>query len=240
MIVFDNLTKTYGSVQAVSNLSFEVRPGTVCGFLGPNGGGKSTSMRCLVGLTHPTSGSALIKGKRYQDLANPAAEVGVMLDASAQHPGRTGRSILSTTATVLGLPDSSIDEALNKVGLTAKEAKRRVGTYSLGMRQRLGLANALMGSPSVLVLDEPANGLDPAGIRWMRTLLRDFADRGGAVLLSSHLLHEVQQIADYLVMIGHGRIVAQGSQAELLETTDDLEELFLTLTADTSREANRS
>ena len=159
-----------------------------------------------------------------------------MLDASAQHPGRTGRETLAIATTILGLPSTRIDEVLDLVGLTRQESRRRVGNYSLGMRQRLGIANALLGSPSVLVLDEPANGLDPAGIRWMRRLLRDFADQGGAVLLSSHLLHEVQQIADELVMIGHGRIVASGTREELLAQNDDLEDLFITLTQSTSRE----
>lgn len=236
MIEFKHLTKRYGDVTAVDDVSFAVQPGTVCGFLGPNGAGKSTSMRCLVGLAAPTSGQALVLGQPYRELVNPAAQVGIMLDASALHPGRTGREVLVEGAMLLGLPQSRVDETLALVGLTRKEAKRKVSTYSLGMRQRLGIGHALLGSPSVLVLDEPANGLDPAGIRWMRNLLRDFARHGGTVLLSSHLLHEVQQIADQLVMIGHGRVVHDGPMAELLASNEDLEDMFLTLTADTSRE----
>jgi ABC-2 type transport system ATP-binding protein len=173
-------------------------------------------MRVLVGLTHATSGTATISGRHYMDLPNPGLEVGVLLDASAQHAGRTGREILTIVQSFMGLPRTRVDEMLDLVGLTAEESVRRVRDYSLGMRQRLGLATALMGDPSVLVLDEPANGLDPAGIRWMRGLLRDFADGGGTVLLSSHLLHEVEVIADDLVVIGNGRIVAQGPKSELL------------------------
>ena len=236
MITFQNLTKSYGTFTAVDGISFDVAPGTISGFLGPNGAGKSTSMRCLVGLAVPTSGAATINGKPYHALKNPAFEVGTMLDASAQHPGRTGYETLALGATVLGLPKTRVDEVLHMVGLTERESKRRLKAYSLGMRQRLGIAHALLGSPSVLILDEPANGLDPAGIRWMRRLLREFADHGGTVLLSSHLLHEVKQIADEIVMIGQGRIVASGTQEELLKTTDDLEELFLDLTESTSRE----
>lgn len=236
MIEFKHLTKRYGDITAVDDVSFSVQPGTVCGFLGPNGAGKSTSMRCLVGLAAPTSGQVLVLGQPYRELANPAAQVGIMLDASALHPGRTGREVLVEGAMLLGLPHSRVDEILELVGLTPKEARRKVKTYSLGMRQRLGIGHALLGSPSVLVLDEPANGLDPAGIRWMRNLLRDFAQRGGTVLLSSHLLHEVQQVADQLVMIGHGRVVHDGSLTELLGSDDDLEDMFLTLTADTARE----
>lgn len=236
MIEFKHLTKRYGHVTAVDDVSFTVRPGTICGFLGPNGAGKSTSMRCLVGLTLPTSGEALVLGQPYRELVSPAAQVGTMLDASALHPGRTGREILTQAAFTLGLPRSRVDDMLEIVGLTQKEARRTVGKYSLGMRQRLGIAHALLGSPSVLILDEPVNGLDPAGIRWMRELLSDYAARGGTVLLSSHLLHEVRQIADQLVMIGHGRVVHDGSMAELLASGDDLEELFLTLTANVSRE----
>lgn len=216
MITVTNLTKRYGDLTAVNDVSFDVRPGTVVGFLGPNGAGKSTAMRMMTGLTPPTSGSATILGRRYQDLPNPGREVGVMLDAAAQHPGRTGREILGLAALQMGAPKSRVEEMLGLVGLTAKESGRRVRNYSLGMRQRLGLASALMGDPQVLILDEPANGLDPQGIHWMRGLLRGHADRGGTVLLSSHLLHEVQIIADELVMIGNGRIVAQGTKESLL------------------------
>jgi ABC-2 type transport system ATP-binding protein len=172
----------------------------------------------MVGLTRPNAGQVTINGRTFAELPNPGREVGVMLDASAQHAGRTGREILTLAQRIMGLPASRVPEMVDRVGLTAAEAERRVGTYSLGMRQRLGVAVSLIGAPSVLILDEPANGLDPAGIRWMRDLLRDFADEGGTVLLSSHLLHEVQVIADDIVMIGHGRIVSQGPKAELLRT----------------------
>jgi ABC-2 type transport system ATP-binding protein len=216
MITIDSLTKRYGAHTVVDDISFVARAGRVTGFLGPNGAGKSTSMRMMVGLTSPTSGSATVLGHRFADLPNPGIEVGVMLDASAQHAGRTGREILTIAQRMMGLPARRVAETLELVSLTEAEANRRVGNYSLGMRQRLGVATALIGGPSVLILDEPANGLDPAGIRWMRDLLREYANRGGTVLLSSHLLHEVEVIADDIVMIGHGRIVAQGSKSEML------------------------
>jgi ABC-2 type transport system ATP-binding protein len=216
MITIDSLTKKYRANTVVDDISFVARTGRVTGFLGPNGAGKSTSMRMMVGLTSPTSGTATILGRRFADLPNPGVEVGVMLDASAQHAGRTGREILTIAQRTMGLPANRVAETLELVGLTETEADRRVGNYSLGMRQRLGVATALIGDPVVLILDEPANGLDPAGIRWMRDLLRDFADQGGTVLLSSHLLHEVEVIADDIVMIGNGRILAQGSKTELL------------------------
>ena len=219
MISIDNLTKKYGSSTAVDDVTFVARAGRVTGFLGPNGAGKSTSMRMMVGLTSPTSGSATIAGRRFADLPNPGRAVGVMLDASAQHAGRTGREILTIAQRTMGLPGRRVPEMLELVSLTGTEADRRVGNYSLGMRQRLGIATALIGDPEVLILDEPANGLDPAGIRWMRDLLRGYADRGGTVLLSSHLLHEIEVIADDIVMIGNGRIVSQGSKAELLMGT---------------------
>jgi ABC-2 type transport system ATP-binding protein len=173
-------------------------------------------MRVMVGLTAPTSGSATIDGVRFADLPNPGLEVGVLLDASAQHAGRTGREILTIASDTMGLPRTRVDEMLELVSLTPTEARRRVRNYSLGMRQRLGIATALLGDPRVLILDEPANGLDPAGIRWMRDLLTGFASRGGTVLLSSHLLHEIEVIADDLVVIGNGRIVASGTKEELL------------------------
>lgn len=216
MIVVEHLTKRYGNVVAVDDLSFVARPGAVTGFLGPNGAGKSTSMRMMTALTPVTSGTATVLGRRYRDIPNPGRQVGVMLDASAQHPGRTGREILSLAAMQLGLDKKAVGTALARVGLTEKEAGRRVRNYSLGMRQRLGIGAALLAQPEVLILDEPANGLDPQGIRWMRGLLREFADNGGTVLLSSHLLHEVELIADELIMIGHGRLVAAGSKQELI------------------------
>jgi ABC-2 type transport system ATP-binding protein len=219
MITIDSLTKRYGDVTAVKDVSFATRAGRVTAFLGPNGAGKSTTLRMLVGLTTPTSGSATIGGHRFADLANPGLSVGVMLDASAQHAGRTGREILTIAQRTMGLSPRRVEEMLALVSLSATEADRRVGNYSLGMRQRLGIAAALIGDPAVLILDEPANGLDPAGIRWMRDLLRDRADRGGTVLLSSHLLREVEVIADDIVMIGNGRVVSQGSKDELLQAT---------------------
>jgi len=216
MITIESLTKKYGGRAVVDDISFTARAGRVTGFLGPNGAGKSTSMRMMVGLTRPTSGTATIHGRRFADLPNPGREVGVMLDASAQHAGRTGREILTLAQQTMGLDSRRVTETLGVVGLTESESNRRIGGYSLGMRQRLGIAVALIGRPSVLILDEPANGLDPAGIRWMRDLLRGYADDGGTVLLSSHLLHEIEVIADDIVMIGNGRIVAQGSKTELL------------------------
>ncbi|RNL79910.1 ABC transporter ATP-binding protein [Nocardioides marmorisolisilvae] len=216
MITVESLTKTYGGFTAVDDVSFSARAGRVTGFLGPNGAGKSTTMRMMVGLTSPTSGTATISGRSFADLPNPGLEVGVLLDASAQHAGRTGREILGIAQRTMGLPKGRVEEMLHKVSLTDAEAERRVKNYSLGMRQRLGIATALIGDPEVLILDEPANGLDPAGIRWMRDLLREYADKGGTVLLSSHLLHEIEVIADDLVVIGNGRIVAQGTKAELL------------------------
>jgi len=216
MITIESLSKKYGRRTVVDDISFTARAGRVTGFLGPNGAGKSTSMRMMVGLTRPTSGNVAISGRRFANLPNPGREVGVMLDASAQHAGRTGREILTLAQQMMGLPARRVPEMLELVSLTETESNRRVGSYSLGMRQRLGIAVALIGGPSVLILDEPANGLDPAGIRWMRGLLRDYANDGGTVLLSSHLLHEIELIADDIVMIGKGRIVAQGSKTELL------------------------
>jgi ABC-2 type transport system ATP-binding protein len=215
MITVENLTKRYRGTTAVSDVSFSCAPGTITGFLGPNGAGRSTTLRMLTGLTTPTSGTSSITGRRYADLPNPGREVGVMLDAAAQHPGRTGRETLRLAAVLLGVPATRADEMLERVGL-ADATKRRVGQYSLGMRQRLGIASALLGDPAVLILDEPANGMDPEGIRWMRGLLQDFAARGGTVLLSSHLLGEVQATVDRLVVIGAGRVVANDSLDELL------------------------
>ncbi len=218
MITLEHVTKRYGQLTAVDDVSFVARPGRVTGFLGPNGAGKSTSMRIMVGLTPQDGGHALIDGHRFAEIPNPSRHVGVLLDASAQHAGRTGREVLRLSAETMGLKRGRAEEMLELVGLSGTEPKRRVRNYSLGMRQRLGIANALMGDPSVLILDEPVNGLDPAGIHWMRGLLRHFASRGGTVLLSSHLLHEVEMIADDMVLIGRGKIVAQGSREDLLQT----------------------
>ena len=216
MITVERLTKRYGAFTAVDDVSFTARAGQVTGFLGPNGAGKTTTMRILAGLTRADSGIATIGGHRLQDIPNPGRHVGILLDASAQHAGRTGREVLTLAAKTMGLPMARVDESLATVALDEAESRRRIRNYSLGMRQRLGIAHALLGEPSVLILDEPANGLDPAGIRWMRGLLQGYASRGGVVLLSSHLLHEVEQIADQLVVIGRGRIVASGTKAELL------------------------
>jgi ABC-2 type transport system ATP-binding protein len=216
MIAVDHLTKRYGSQLAVDDVSFRCEPGTVTGFLGPNGAGKSTTLRMLCGLTPPTAGTATILGTSYRQLPSPGREVGVLLDASAQHSGRTGREVLAVSARLLDVDSGRVDELIDRVGLSGSAARKRVGAYSLGMRQRLGIAHALLGDPQVLVLDEPANGLDPEGIHWMRGLLRDFADRAGTVLLSSHLLHEVEAIADHLVVIGNGKIVVEGNKEELL------------------------
>ena len=216
MINVEGLTRRYGNFAAVDDVSFICQPGRVTGFLGPNGAGKTTTMRVMVGLTPPTKGRVTIGGHLYQDIPNPGRHVGVLLDASAQHAGRTGREILTLGALTMGLPMSRVDEMLELVSLNQTEAKRRLRNYSLGMKQRLGIAHALLGDPSVLILDEPANGLDPAGIRWMRGLLKGYADRGGTVCLSSHLLNEVEQIADEMILIGNGKIVASGTKEELL------------------------
>jgi len=216
MIQANGLTKHLGGRAVVSEVTFRCEPGTVTGFLGPNGAGKTTTMRMLVGLSEPDAGHAAILDWRYRDLPNPGRRVGVLLDASAQHGGRRGREALAVSAHTMGVPAQRIDAVLELVGLDQAAARRRVGKYSLGMRQRLGIAHALLGDPEVLILDEPANGLDPEGMRWMRGLLRNFADRGGTVLLSSHLLAEVEAVADRMLVIAGGRIKAQGTRAELL------------------------
>ena len=228
-IEVESLTKRYGSLAVVSDVSFRCLPGTVTGFVGPNGAGKSTTLRMICGLARPSDGWATVLGTPYGVIPNPGRHVGVLLDASAQHGGRTGEETLTVAAMTLGVGRDRVDAVLDDVGLAGRAARRRVRTYSLGMRQRLGIAHALLGEPQVLILDEPANGLDPEGIVWMRRLLRDFADRGGTVLLSSHLLREVEKIADHLVVIGGGRIVAQGATEELLVDGVDLEDLFLSL-----------
>src|SRR3954447_17250585 len=216
MIHTNGLTKRLAGRTVVSDVTFRCAPGTVTGFLGPNGAGKTTTMRMLVGLSEPDSGHARILGARYRDLPNPGRRVGILLDSSAQHTGRRGREALAVSAHVMGVPAQRVDALLELVSLDETAARRRVGKYSLGMRQRLGFAHALLGDPEVLILDEPANGLDPEGMRWMRGLLRNFADRGGTVLLSSHLLAEVEAVADRMMIIGAGRIQAQGTRAELL------------------------
>jgi ABC-2 type transport system ATP-binding protein len=231
MIEVENLSKRYGDVPAVSDVTFRCAPGTVTGFVGPNGAGKSTTLRMICGLAEPSSGRATVLGSPYRAIPNPGRHVGVLLDASAQHGGRTGEETLTVAAMTLGVGPERVAAVLEDVGLAGKPARKRVRTYSLGMRQRLGIAHALLGEPEVLILDEPANGLDPEGIIWMRRLLRDFADRAGTVLLSSHLLREVEKTADQLMVIGGGRVVAQGAADELLVDGVDLEDLFMSLLA---------
>ena len=211
---FEGLTKRFGATLAVDGLTAQVRPGAVTGFLGPNGSGKTTSLRMLLGLVQPTSGTATFDGRRYEDLREPAREVGTLLEATGFHPGRTARDHLRVLATAAGLPLSRCDEVLAGVGLT-EAAGRKVGGFSLGMRQRLGLAAALLGDPPVLVLDEPANGLDPAGTRWLRGFLRGLAGQGRTVLVSSHVLPEVDQTADDVLVIAQGRLVRAGPLAQL-------------------------
>ncbi|HZK05482.1 MAG TPA: ATP-binding cassette domain-containing protein [Actinomycetaceae bacterium] len=215
MITVENLTKRYGSFTAVDDASFSAQPGRVTGFLGPNGAGKSTTLTILCALQRADSGVTTINGVPFRKLTGPGRHVGVMINASALHPGRTGRETLRLAAQINRQPASRADAMLERVGLEGSEHKR-AGVYSLGMRQRLGIGVALMGEPHTLILDEPANGLDPEGIRWMRGLLDDFAAAGGTVLLSSHILSEVQAIADRIVVINRGRIVAEGDAAQLL------------------------
>jgi ABC-2 type transport system ATP-binding protein len=213
-VTVHDLTKRFGSVTAVSELSFAVEPGRVTGFLGPNGSGKTTTLRILLGLVTPTHGEARINGVRFAELEAPGRVVGAVLEADGFHPGRSGRAHLQVCAAALGVPDARVEDVLELVGLT-DAAGRRVGGWSLGMKQRLALAAALLGDPRVLVLDEPANGLDPAGIAWLRTFLRGFAERGRTVLVSSHQLAEVQQAVDRLIVIDAGRCVYEGDLEQL-------------------------
>jgi ABC-2 type transport system ATP-binding protein len=218
MIEVDGLSKRYGTVLAVDNLSFVARPGLVTGFLGPNGAGKSTTLRAILGLVRPTSGRTSVLGRRYRDLDEPIRTVGAVLEAGDAHPGRSGRNHLRALATAAGVSRARVENVLELVELS-DAARRRVKGYSLGMRQRLGLAAALLGDPEVLVLDEPANGLDPQGIRWLRDLLRGLAAEGRTVLVSSHVLAEVAQTVDEVVIIRRGRLVRQGALAELQAQT---------------------
>ena len=217
MIEVNAVVKAYRRVPVLKTVSFQCQPGRVTGLLGPNGAGKSTLMRIMVGLTTPDAGAVTFSGVPYRELPSPGRHVGVMLDASAQHGGRTGAEVLRLGTQALGLPTSRIGEVLDLVGLTVAESRRRVKAYSLGMRQRLGIAHALLAEPPVLIFDEPANGLDPSGIRWIRTLLSDHARAGGTVLLSSHLINEIELVADDLVLIGEGAVLATGSKAELID-----------------------
>jgi ABC-2 type transport system ATP-binding protein len=228
------LTKRFGDVVAVENLTFSLEAGTITGFLGPNGAGKTTTLRLLLGLATPTSGEALVFGRRYRELDSPARRVGAVLESNDFNPGRTGRDHLRTLALAAEIPGSRVEELLALVELEAV-AGRRVKTYSLGMRQRLGLAGALLGDPELLILDEPANGLDPAGVHWLRRFLRDFAEQGRTVLVSSHILAEVAQTVDRIVIIDRGRLRATGTLAELTEHGRTLEQVYLELTGGGAR-----
>jgi ABC-2 type transport system ATP-binding protein len=238
VIEVEGLSKRFGKTQAVAGLSFRVEPGTITGFLGPNGAGKSTTLRSVLGLVHPDAGRATVLGAAYRELDRPLHRVGAVLEASEVHPGRSGRNHLRVQAAAAGIPASRVNEVLALVELTGA-ARRRVKGYSLGMRQRLGLATALLGDPEVLVLDEPANGLDPAGIRWLRDFLRSLAAEGRTILVSSHVLAEVAQTADRVVIIHRGRLVTQAAMADVLAgasgatrvRTPDTERLRTLLTA---------
>jgi ABC-2 type transport system ATP-binding protein len=234
------LTKRYGATAAVDQLSFDVRPGVVTGFLGPNGSGKSTTMRLILGLDRADAGQARIGGRPYRDLRWPLREVGALLEAGAFHPGRPARAHLTALAAGNAIPRARVEEVLVLTGLE-QVAGKRAGTFSLGMAQRLGIAAALLGDPGVLLLDEPVNGLDPEGIRWIRALLRSLAAEGRAVLVSSHLISEMALMADHLVVIGRGRLLADTTAAELAARASTLEEAFLELTgASTEYRAARS
>jgi ABC-2 type transport system ATP-binding protein len=223
------LTKRFGDIVAVDDLSFSLEAGTVTGFLGPNGAGKTTTLRMLLGLAEPTAGEALVFGRLYRDLDDPARRIGAVLESNDFHPGRTGRNHLRVLAAAAQIPFGRVDEVLLLVELEAA-ADRRVRTYSLGMRQRLGLATALLGDPELLVLDEPANGLDPAGVHWLRGFLRRFAEQGRTVLVSSHMLAEAALTVDEVVIIDHGHLVATGRLGELTQGGRTLEDVFLGLT----------
>jgi ABC-2 type transport system ATP-binding protein len=229
VVVVRSLTKRYGDLVAVDDLTFSLRSGTITGFLGPNGAGKTTTLRLLLGLAEPTAGEALVFGRRFRELDHPALRVGAVLESSDFHPGRSGRDHLRALALAAEIPSGRVGEVLALVELEAA-ADRRVKEYSLGMRQRLGLAGALLGDPELLVLDEPANGLDPAGVHWLRRFLRWFAEQGRTVLVSSHMLAEAAQTVDAVVIIDRGRPVASGRLDELTEHGGTLEDVFLELT----------
>jgi ABC-2 type transport system ATP-binding protein len=233
-IVVRNLTKRFGDVEAVTDLSFAVQPGRVTGFLGPNGAGKSTTLRAVLGLLRPTDGSATVLGVPYGSLPEPARAVGAVLETQSFIPTRSGRDHLRAIVAAAGIDDAKADEVLDTVGLT-DAARRKAGKYSLGMRQRLGLAGALLGDPKVLILDEPGNGLDPQGIRWLRGFLRSFAQDGKAVLVSSHQLAEMARLADEVIVINRGRLVRQAPTAELVSGGATLEDVFLELTEEEER-----
>ena len=229
MISIENLVKRYGSREVLHGVSLEARPGRVTGFVGPNGAGKSSTLRCLLGLDRADGGRTLIGGRPYRELREPLRTVGAMLDGSGAHPSRTARGHLAGVASGAGIGRRRVTEVLDAVGLGGA-AGRRVRTFSLGMGQRLGLAASLLGDPEVLILDEPVNGLDPEGIRWIRTLLRRRADAGGTVLLSSHVLAELAEVADDVVVIADGRVQAAGTLDEIAAGYSSLEEAFFSLT----------
>lgn len=220
MIQVEHLTKRYGAKVAVNDLSFALEPGKITGFLGPNGSGKSTTMRCIMGLDAPTEGNVLIAGKRPQELRSPLTTIGALLDGKAFHPARTARSQLSAIARTHGIPKQRVDDVLEMTGLT-QVASRRLKGYSLGMGQRLGIAIALLGDPQILLFDEPVNGLDPEGVRWVRQLLRSLANQGRTILVSSHLMSEMALTADNLIVIGRGKLIAQGPITDFTQRTQD-------------------
>jgi len=228
-VAVSSLTKRFGDLVAVDDLTFSLEPGTITGFLGPNGAGKTTTLRLLLGLADPTAGEALVFGRRYRDLDDPPRGVGAVLESNDFHPGRSARDHLRALATAAAVPPARVHEVLELVELEAA-ADRRVRTFSLGMRQRLGLATALLGDPELLILDEPANGLDPAGVHWLRGFLRRFAEQGRTVLVSSHMLAEAAKTVDRVVIIDRGRLVATGRLDELTERGATLEDVFLELT----------
>lgn len=232
VIEMNRLTKTYGRTKAVTELTLTVPPGRVTGFVGANGAGKTTTMRMLLGLTRPSKGSALINGKRYRELTHPLRTVGAMVDPDVFHPNRTGRNALRVIARAATIPDDRIDDVLDLVGLSGA-ASRRTGGYSMGMRQRLALAAALLGDPETLVLDEPANGLDPHGVHWLRELIRGMAAEGRTVFVSSHLLAELAQTVDEVVIIAEGRLVTQQPISDLVRGANhtSLEDVYLRLTS---------
>ncbi|GAA1218044.1 MULTISPECIES: ABC transporter ATP-binding protein [Microbacterium] len=217
MITAEGLTKRFGDKTAVDDVSFTVKPGSVTGFLGPNGAGKSTTMRMIVGLDRPTSGRAAIAGREYRKLRAPLTEVGVLLDAKAVHTGRTARNHLRAMAATHGIPSSRVDEVIDLAGI-GSVARKRAGGFSLGMGQRLGIASALLGDPHTLILDEPVNGLDPEGVRWVRQFVRHAASEGRTVLLSSHLMSEMAQTADHVIVMGRGRVLADAPLPELVRS----------------------
>jgi ABC-2 type transport system ATP-binding protein len=236
MIKVSHLTKSYGRRVVVDDLSFELAAGRITGFVGPNGAGKSTTMRMMVGLARPDAGTVTYAGSNYTDLRDPARTVGVVLDARAMHPGRSARNHLRAMTAISALPEARVDEVLHLVGLDGA-ADQRVGGFSLGMRQRLAIAGALLGDPEVLMLDEPANGLDPDGIRWLRTMLTAFAERGGTVFVSSHFIAELGNFAHDLVVVGNGRLITAEPLVETLDRdpSQSLEDILLDLTSDAAR-----